>query len=656
MGLRESIAEKVAGFPPPEVATAEDVERYNIKYYEERGIDPTDADDGRLLFGMDNPYGDDTDKIWKIDGDTKQKAEFPWTIDPPYGVRWDFDPVATRQLAQPNTWVGTLVQSIVTEVSQTPWQVIERDGERLPELSKRLNTHPEKRQPISKQPDDVDTVEEIERLIFAPNPDDNTTDLLEMWMSSLLEVGSLTGVKLFPKRSYATIDVEGRDTDILRDDIETTPSAILPSPPEVWTKDFSGKQAGITRGYWQFGERSQPAGPASSSTLGRDDATFFSREEIIWNDLNKRDNRNYGMPPTLLVEDFLQNVDLAITQEQNYFARGSIPASIVNAPEMNREEAEERHDQFTANIQGKPHKLAFMNEPELNVHDISHSYRELEFTERVKWYAKVIASAFQVPTAVVGLEPEKVNYNTFQGERENFEANALGPYLQELERVVNHQLIWPHWGMDYRFEFQPGVSESTRAMISERKRAEVTAGISTPNEARREIGLEPSDEDGADTLGPVDAAQSDDTPDVQDLVESVSKAEYEVGDETLDLTPPEYMVSAAEAGQEARDRYEGLDDCGTGVGNERARQIINDDVGPDVWGEIASYLTSHYEDVAGLDGDYSDWGEAEWTDGCGTVQFALWGGTGDGRARDHAQEQANKVARARGEQEPYYNQ
>jgi len=129
------------------------------------------------------------------------------------------------------------------------------------------------------------------------------------------------------------------------------------------------------------------------------------------------------------------------------------------------------------------------------------------------------------------------------------------------------------------------------------------------------------------------------------------RAEYEVGDTTLDITPPDYMVSAAEAAQDAQ--QEGLipDDCGTGVGDDRADQISTDEVGPDVVEEVAAYLTSHEEDVT-ADGPPSDWTEAEWED-CGNAQYAKWGGVGDGRAMEWAQERANAVARARDEELPY---
>jgi hypothetical protein len=131
------------------------------------------------------------------------------------------------------------------------------------------------------------------------------------------------------------------------------------------------------------------------------------------------------------------------------------------------------------------------------------------------------------------------------------------------------------------------------------------------------------------------------------------RAEYEVGSETLDLTPPEYMTAAAEAAAEAGEAGQIPGDCGTGVGDRRRDQIRDDEVGPDVVEEVASYLTSHEEDVS-ADGHPRSWTDDEWSD-CGNAQYAKWGGGASDRAKDWAQRAANKVARARDEEEPYPN-
>jgi len=54
------------------------------------------------------------------------------------------------------------------------------------------------------------------------------------------------------------------------------------------------------------------------------------------------------------------------------------------------------------------------------------------------------------------------------------------------------------------------------------------------------------------------------------------------------------------------------------------------------------------------DGPPTDWSEEEWSD-CGNLQYAKWGGLGTGTGLDWAQDRANAVAEARGEELPYPN-
>jgi phage portal protein BeeE len=683
------------------------------------------------------------------------RAEFPWLHDPDKGVQWDFDPVRLRELAQPNTWVGTLVNTIVKEIAQTPWQIVEHDGTRA-ETSKRLRTHPEQRDSIEKQATGP-VAQRLARLIDDPHPDADSQDLFQMLMADLLEVGSLTAPLAFDSDDYVD------DQLVANPD---PPLAIQPSAPEVWTKEFADK-TDVLQTYWQFERVSSPGGTSGNTRGRRQQPIAFDRREVIWSDLNSRTNRRYGLPPTLLVRKFLESADLAITQEQNYLSKGSIPSGALVFEGWGREELEAWMTQQQENIKGKPHKWLTLagKGGDISFEPFSYNFSEMQFMERLRFYAKVIASAFQVPTAVVGLEPEKVNYNTFEGERQNFEANTLGPYLQKLERVVNDQLVWEFFSDDLRFEFAPGMSEQTRNMISQRVTAEVSAGIRTPNEAREEIGLPELDSDDADSLG----AGGDDDGDgdmgaLGDLVASVadnsagatdtsatkaaftvgdavtyrwqgeryhgriggpprdsiqppgmpspvsgdngepvypihqwdgdegaylalngepntakpesalsasteplpplsearildvdvpqaSKAEYDVADETIDITPPEYMVAAAEAGAEAENDPDVSGDCGTGVGDRRADQITNDEVGPEVVREIASYLTSHEEDVT-AEGAPGEWTDEEMSD-CGNRQYAKWGGTGDGRAKAWAQGKVNELDRANGDDLTY---
>jgi len=130
--------------------------------------------------------------------------------------------------------------------------------------------------------------------------------------------------------------------------------------------------------------------------------------------------------------------------------------------------------------------------------------------------------------------------------------------------------------------------------------------------------------------------------------------------EDVDLTPPDAVVNAAQAGLDAKDEYDDLSDCGSGRGEQRAEQIVDGDLSPadfvtrENGTPIPAYLTSHEDDVS-AEGAPTSWTEEEWTDGCGNVQYALWGGTGTGTGLAWAQQTANAIAREMDEDEPYPN-
>lgn len=146
-----------------------------------------------------------------------------------------------------------------------------------------------------------------------------------------------------------------------------------------------------------------------------------------------------------------------------------------------------------------------------------------------------------------------------------------------------------------------------------------------------------------------DAITAETVKDATPVAVDGDRAEYEVGDETVTIDPPQSMRDTATMALAKADELEM--DCGTGVGDQRARQIADDDVGPDVVDEIAAYLTSHEEDVT-AEGPPSEWSDEEWSD-CGNLQYAKWGGDGSGEALAWAQERANAVAEARDEELPY---
>ena len=119
-----------------------------------------------------------------------------------------------------------------------------------------------------------------------------------------------------------------------------------------------------------------------------------------------------------------------------------------------------------------------------------------------------------------------------------------------------------------------------------------------------------------------------------DIRESLAQSAnlVDVNGTEVDLSPPDRVVNAVEAGMDAKEQYDEIADCGTGVGEAIGEAIVNDALTPEIildGGDIAdnggptTYLSSHAEDAP--DSTPTEWGEETWTDGCGPVQDALWG-------------------------------
>jgi hypothetical protein len=121
-------------------------------------------------------------------------------------------------------------------------------------------------------------------------------------------------------------------------------------------------------------------------------------------------------------------------------------------------------------------------------------------------------------------------------------------------------------------------------------------------------------------------------------------------DEPVDL--PERIQNAGEAALEADEKGWIPDDCGTGVGTQRAEQGANNDVTvADLLTRnngtpIPAYLNSHAEDLT-ADGPPTEWGEDEWAD-CGNAGIGRWL-----YYVDWFKQKANELAEQRGEGPPY---
>jgi len=433
------------------------------------------TNDNLINFPWDRPDYEEEVKQLK----EKHKEKFAWLFDPKKGVRWDFDPIYIRNLTHENTIAELCIENITKEVSNIPWDIVEDDD---PEISKCNPFERKAFNPLSTS----DPAESAREFFDNPNDEQSFSDIKSEIMNDLLEIGSTAIALYFSEDDY--------DGDVLSSD-DPTLMKMKTTDPITFTKDYKDK-TGILQGFWQYQRNRSAQGQRSDSrTIVK--PIYFNKKEIVWDDLNSRSYRRYGLPPTLMILPYLELQDLTIEQEQRYFSRGMISPGALVFEELDNKEIEDVITMMESNMKGHPEKKVILGGDggPVDYVPFSFNYKELEYNERQQWYAKIIASAFQVPMSVLGLKPEDVNRATFEGERRNFENNALGPYLQKLERMFTHQIVKPFFDENLRFEFKPGLSEESRSVISERITREWSQNLITRDEARQQLGYSAYDED-----------------------------------------------------------------------------------------------------------------------------------------------------------------
>jgi HK97 family phage portal protein len=302
---------------------------------------------------------------------------------------------------------------------------------------------------------------------------------------------------------------------------------------------------------------------------------------------------------------------------------------------------------------------------------------EMQWGQLSRMSAREIAVVWNVPAQLIG-DTQSQTYNNYRSARRSLYVEKVVPLTTKLYGFLNSTVI-ASYDEPLLLDYDTGSIDALKKEINEmheRAREDVQNTVLTVNEARDRIGEESVD--GGDVLLvregmiPLQAMPSDST-DMQDAtlepmdvggepkgdgapgLDFTPSQDMSFFDETdpsdIDLDPPQSMVNAAELGMEKKDELD-LNDCGTGEGEKSAKMITSSGgIEPDRMRTIASYLTRH-EDEYPHGTAPSSLSDEQISDGCGIVQYLLWGG-GTDEAFNWALRKANAVAEAEGDQPPY---
>jgi HK97 family phage portal protein len=229
----------------------------------------------------------------------------------------------------------------------------------------------------------------------------------------------------------------------------------------------------------------------------------LTSEELLYAPRNRRSNHVYGFGP---VEQVLLYINIGLRRALSqlaYYTEGNLPEGLISAPEgWNAEQIRQFQDWFDSALAGN---LAERNKviwtpAGAKYQAFKSSPIERDFEE---WLARVICYVYSLPpTALVN----QVNRATGETMQEAAIAEGNLPLMAWTKRLVD-RVIQRHLGHeDLEFAWHVGdpLDPEDQAMMLV---ALVKEGIITRNEARRERGMSPVEDPGANWLA-VDAANS----------------------------------------------------------------------------------------------------------------------------------------------------
>lgn len=439
----------------------------------------------------------------------------------------------------------------------------------------------------------------------------------------------------------------------------------------------------------------------------------FARDEIAYFELDNRKGEPYGRGKTQKVKKQAQNLINGDIHRTKFWSENEYHKGFVNVPEsMSQQQQQKLKDRFHGTA-GDEYELPIIGAENAEYVSIDPNPEEMQFLESHKFFTKLAASIYGLNPNEIGFT-EDSSRNVSDQQQKNVWNRTTKPTLRMLERVLTNQVLPfmrefnEVEDTDFEFVFEPQ-NDFLKQIENEMIEQEQSIGTMTLNEARQEKGKEGFGDIGdmpksafdalatqhpgfvAEEFGVEDAPQSDpggaplfgnnynnDSNDKDDGKKQDNSREVNDNDddktgstgtcgkkggrednqdgevkdvEDVDLTPPEAVKHAAETALQKKQEFsDDVGDCGTGVGESRARKIVDESLEPEdfLGGEntaIPDYLDSHSEDVNGLNKPTSDWTEEDWTgrsissDGsprCGPVQYALWGGVSTGTGLEWA--------------------
>ncbi|MDD4995737.1 MAG: phage portal protein [Patescibacteria group bacterium] len=230
-----------------------------------------------------------------------------------------------------------------------------------------------------------------------------------------------------------------------------------------------------------------------------------------------------GVNPLRPAQEIIRTDQYAIDYNKQWFENHAVPEIFFkNSNTFPTEEDEKR---FLKSLEerhrgSKRQHRAGVLPPGVEPVPIVQSFRDMMYIEGLKLNREQILGYFGVPPSEAGVL-EFASYANAMIQKRSWWENTLIPICGIIEEAYNTQLIWRHFDEEHSLKFNyTGVKalQDDRVQLATYLGTLVTAGVMTPNEARKEVGLAPADNNpAADELRSIAPSGFSDNTDDEDL-------------------------------------------------------------------------------------------------------------------------------------------
>lgn len=244
-------------------------------------------------------------------------------------------------------------------------------------------------------------------------------------------------------------------------------------------------------GYWQVLEQS----PGTKK-----DPKFFKQDDMIYVIMNPRSHTPYGFSPLNTLENMVTAFLYGEQYNIKYFENNATPRGILEIGNISEPQLDRFREYWRQENLQQPHRIMVLSNPNASEGKggakwipLAVNSKDMELMQYLNWLMKMILMVYGVTPSEVGFADE-VKGAPLTGQvlqSQAFKNKAIYPMMDRLASFYTEEIIVSEFDSpDLEFDFEEEQSVQEQLQKAQLDMILINAQIKTPEEARKERGLE----------------------------------------------------------------------------------------------------------------------------------------------------------------------